>query len=255
MAKTSVVIRLLGVSIGSSPLGMVHDENYSIPNGKLLFQPKTNLAGSQDILGNAILSEVGAPVYSAGYVQGTGTSAYLKSNFVRDTTKSFSLCVVAKRDATTGLQFYAGDYHNTADPAHTYDNGAGIFASGVNGLRPTLFLDTGGNLFANNIPAALATITTGEWHFACLTVDTVNKVAKFHVPELNLVWQLSYSTNLKGLNATEFLTIGGNAGGASGDSAFVSFASFHERAFTNDEVNRQYQNAKQYGASKGITVK
>lgn len=250
-----VVIRLPKVSIGSSPLGRVHDVNYSVPNGKLLFQPKTNLAGSQDILGNTILTEVGTPTYAAGYVQGAGTTAYLKSNFVRDTTKSFALCVVAKRDATNGLQFFAGDYHNSTDPAHTYDNGAGIFASGVNGLRPTLFLDTGGNLFSSNIPAALATLKTGEWHFACLTVDTLNKVAKFHVPELNLIWQLSYLTNLKTLNATEFFTIGGNAGGASGDPAFVSFASFHERAFTNDDVNRQYQNAKQHCATKGITVK
>ncbi|MEJ5137705.1 MULTISPECIES: hypothetical protein [Acinetobacter] len=249
------VIRLKNVSIGSSPLGMVHDVNYSIESGKLLFQPKTNLAGSQDILGNAILSEVGIPVYAAGYVQGTGTTAYLKSNFVRDTTKSFTLCVVAKRDATTGLQFFAGDYHNNTAPSQGWDAGAGIFASGTYGFRPTLFLASGGNLFSNNIPSALNSISVGEWHFACLTVDTVSKIAKFHVPEIGLVWQLNYTGELKALAASEFFTIGGNTGGASGDPAFVSFASFHERVFSADDVNRQYQNAKQYCATKGITVK
>ncbi|HEM8709431.1 TPA: hypothetical protein U2Q76_000360 [Acinetobacter baumannii] len=249
------VIRLKNVSIGSSPLGMVHDENYSLPNGKMLFQPKTNLANSQDILGTAIVTEVGTPIYSSGYVQGKGTTSYLKTNFVRDSAKSFSLCIVGKRDATDGLQLFAGDYHNNTDPARPYDTGCGIFGAGPHGLRPTL-ISTIGNIFSSNIPAALTNITISEWHFACLTVDVVNKLATFYVPELNLTWPVSFSsTPLKPLVAGEYFYIAGSSGLTVGADPFTSYTSFHERVFTAEEVTRQYQNAKQYCATKGITVK
>lgn len=249
------VIRLKNVSIGSSPLGMVHDQNYSIDGAKILFQPKINLANSQDIMGNAIVTEVGVPVYSGGYVQGKGTTAYLKTNYVRDITKSFTLCIVGKRDATDGLQLFAGDYHNNTDPARPYDTGCGIFGAGGHGLRPTLFTSAG-NLFSSNIPAALTTITSSEWHFACLTIDAVNKLATFFVPELNLTWPVSFaSTPLKAMVAGEFFNIAGSSGLTVGADPFTSYVSVHERVFTAEDVNRQYQNAKQCCATKGITVK
>lgn len=240
------VIRLTDVSINDDSLGIIPLDGYSLENAAMRIYPTTSLAASQDQEGNYSVQAVGAPVFGDGYLKGTGTTAYLKTNYVRDVTKSFTFCVVAKRDATDGLQFYLGDYRNLPDA------GAGIFAGGVYGLRPTLFTQAGGNIFANP-PSALQNYATGKWHFACLTVDTINKIASFYVPENNYLWEINFTDSLK-LNGTDPIVLGGNLSGASGADAFVAFATVHERVFTAEDVELQYINAKAYCQKHGITV-
>ncbi|WP_252059290.1 hypothetical protein [Acinetobacter sp. AHP123] len=94
-------------------------------------------------------------------------------------------------------------------------------------MRPILIATTG-NLFSSNIPVALANVSLGDWNFACLTVDTVNKIAKFNVPQLNLVWSISIAAaTLKPLVSDEFFYIGGSSALTVGAAPFKSYVLFN----------------------------
>jgi len=246
------VIRLKNVNIGQSPLGVV--TTAFLPNPTMTFVPSVN--GAITTLPTGVtLSKIGSPVFTKDYAQGQGTTDYLKTNYQRDSSKSFTLAAVVKRDATTGLQFYAGDYHNASHPKYKNNAGMAIIGSGTQGLRPVIHLLSGAIFSSANTPEPLKTgVNLSQWYFTCLTVNTETNTAEFYVPALGVIWSESLSAPMRPLEVDENIMFLGNESGAGGSSAQIALAAFYERHFTQEEVMQQYEFAKNYCASKGMSV-
>lgn len=247
-----VVIRLKNVNIGASPLGVIKQGFLS--QGTMTLVPSVD--GVVSRLPTGInLTSVGTPVVTAQYMQGNGTINYLKTNYVRDSTKDFTLAVVLRRDAVDGTQFYAGDYHNASDINNPINTGMGIISTGATGIRPVVHLTAGAAFSTEDMPTALSTgVQLQEWYFACLTVNASARTGTLYVPALGVAWTSTWEAAMRPLEPTEYISFLGNSSGASGGAAKLALASFYERAFTQAEVTQQHTLAKDFCASKGLTI-
>ncbi|PAT63914.1 LamG-like jellyroll fold domain-containing protein [Psychrobacter sp. JB193] len=246
------VIRLKNLNIGSSPLGAISVP--FLPDSTMTLVPSVNGVVSK-LPAGVTLTPVGSPTVTADYIQGNANVNYLTTNYVRDSTKSFTLALVMKRDAVNGTQFYAGDYHNASHPKYPNNAGMGIISTSTQGIRPTIHLTSGSIFSTSNMPAALNTgVNLGEWYFACLTVNATTKTATLYVPALNVAWTDTYTSEMRPLEYDETFNFVGNVSGASGGAAYLAQLSFYERHFTQAEVMQQYELSKRYCQAKGLTV-
>lgn len=246
----SAILRIRNLSVGNTPFGRI---NTALDGVKLLYT--TDESGISYISPNNTEHRiVGNPVITPQYIKGSGTTSYIDTGYRRDASKSFSIAVVAKRDGADGLQFYAGDYHNSSHPENPRDVGMGILAAGDANMR-TSIIGTG-KFGGPNTPSDIINgLQVGTWYFACLTMDVDKKEGHFYVPAVGVDWTETWDVTFSdSLNDYETISIAGNSAGASGSDAFVSYMAFYERAITSQEVEQQYNIAKEHCLKKGITV-